>query len=342
MRQEVTAINGHTVLLRPLRESDLEESVRVWTPELRHMYGGSMTAPAASLADRRAGKRLWFERVQRGEEGHCFAIEVGGRYIGWAALYRFNQANRSAHWRGGIENSECWGRGNGTEAMQLMLRYGFDTLCLHRISLRVAAYNTRAIRCYEKCGFRLEGIERDSFLVDGEWHDDWLMAVLRDDWEESQIQRAADSLLVRSYRTSDYDAVLALWQAVGFSPDYRDSREALQRKLYCDRGPFLAAEVDGRLVGTALASWDGRRAWVYRLAVDPAHQGKGIGRRLMTELEAKLERLGAKSAALLVNPKDERAIRFYRRRGYTLHDDVGFMMRFLTHHPEQANGHEPH
>jgi RimJ/RimL family protein N-acetyltransferase len=64
-----------------------------------------------------------------------------------------------------------------------MLRYGFETLGLHRIGLRVAAYSTRAIRCYEKCGFRLEGVERDSFLVDGEWHDDWLMAVLRDEWE---------------------------------------------------------------------------------------------------------------------------------------------------------------
>ncbi len=339
MQQEVTAIKGDAVLLRPLRESDLEESARVWTPELRHMYGGSLTAPAASLEARRSGKRRWFERVQRGEEGHCFAIEVGGRYIGFAALYSFDEISRSAHWRGGIENSECWGRGYGTEVVQLMLRYGFDTLGLHRISLRVASYNTRAIRCYEKCGFRLEGIERYSFLVDGEWHDDWLMAVLRDEWDDSQTQRAEDGLVVRGYRTSDYDVVLALWQAVGFAPDYRDSRDALQRKLYCDRGPFLAAEMEGRVVGTAMASWDGRRAWVYRVAVDPAHQRKGIGRRLMTELEAKLERLGAQSAALLVSPQNERAIRFYSRRGYTLYEDVGFMMRFLGSAPEQSDGH---
>jgi RimJ/RimL family protein N-acetyltransferase len=339
MQQEVTTIKGDAVLLRPLRESDLEESARAWTPELRHMYGGSLTAPAASLADRRAGKRLWFERVQRGEEGHCFAIEVGGRYIGFAALYHFVEANRSAHWRGGIENSECWGRGYGTEVIQLMLRYAFETLDLHRIGLRVASYNTRAIRCYEKCGFRLEGIERDSFVVDGEWHDDWLMAVLRDEWEDPHTQRAVDGLVVRSYRTTDYDALLALWQAVGFSPDRRDSREALQQKLYCDRGPFLAAEMEGRVVGTAMASWDGRRAWVYRVAVDPAHQGKGIGRHLMAEIEARLEQLGAQSAALLVSPQNERAIRFYSRRGYTLYDDVGFMMRFLGRDTEQADGH---
>jgi len=336
MRQQVTTIRGEEVLLRPLRESDLEESLRVWTPELRHMYGGSLTSPQRpTLAD----KRRSFERIQRGERGHIFAVEADGRYIGFANIEVTSEENERAKYRIAIENPEYWGKGYGTEATRLMLRYAFETLGLHRVEVRAADYNTRAIRCYEKCGFRLEGIERDSFFVDGEWHDDWVMAALRDEWDESQTAPAAGGLVVRGYRTSDYDAVLALWQAVGFSPDYRDSREALQRKLYCDRGPFLAAEMEGRVVGTAMASWDGRRAWVYRVAVDPAHQGKGIGRRLMTELETKLELLGAQSAALLVNPQSERAIRLYSRRGYTLYDDVGFMMRFLGHHPEQANGH---
>jgi RimJ/RimL family protein N-acetyltransferase len=336
MQQEVTTIKGDTVLLRPLRESDLEESLRVWTPELRHMYGGSLTSPQRpTLAD----KRRSFERVQRGERGHVFAIEADGRYIGFANIEVTSEEDRRATYRIAIENPEYWGRGYGTEVTRLMLCYAFETLDLHRVTVRAAAYNTRAIRCYEKCGFRLEGIERDSFFVDDEWHDDWLMAALRDEWDDFQTERAAGGLVVRSYRTSDYDAVLPLWQAVGFAPDYRDSREALRRKLYCDRGPFLAAEMDGRVVGTAMASWDGRRAWVYRVAVDPAHQGKGIGRRLMAELETRLERLGAQSAALLVSPQNQRAIQFYSRRGYTLYDDVGFMMRFIGRDEERADGH---
>jgi len=64
-----------------------------------------------------------------------------------------------------------------------MLRYAFEDLGLHRIALWVAAYNTRARRCYEKCGFRVEGIARENFQVDGEWQDDVLMAVLKEEWE---------------------------------------------------------------------------------------------------------------------------------------------------------------
>ena len=60
---------------------------------------------------------------------------------------------------------------------------GFETLGLHRVDVKVAAYNTRALRCYGKCGFGREGVERDSFFVDGQWHDDVLMAVLREERE---------------------------------------------------------------------------------------------------------------------------------------------------------------
>ena len=90
---------------------------------------------------------------------------------------------QSGRYRIGIENPGYWGRGYGTEVTRLALHYAFNTLQLHRVHLRVAAYNTRAIRCYQKCGFRVEGRERENFQVDGEWQDDVLMAVLRDEWE---------------------------------------------------------------------------------------------------------------------------------------------------------------
>jgi ribosomal-protein-alanine N-acetyltransferase len=341
MRQHVTTIAGDGVLLRPVRESDLEESVRVWTPELRHMYGGSLTAPAGPIEERREGKLRWLERVRRGEEGHCFAIETDGRYIGTAFLRASDEANQRGRYRIGIENPEYWGKGYGTEVTRLMLQYAFETLGLHRVDLRVAAYNTRAIRCYEKCGFQVEGVERDSFFVDGEWHDDWLMAVLKDEWERQASGEAgpADEVRIRSYTTSDYDAVFALWQAVGFAPDHRDSREALQHKLCYDRGPFLVAEQEDRVVGSAVASWDGRRAWVYRVAVTPTLQGRGIGRRLMTEVETRLRHVGAMSAALLINRRNELSIRFYQRLGYEAEEQVGFMMKMLDAGEERSDGH---
>ncbi|HUS81973.1 MAG TPA: GNAT family protein [Dehalococcoidia bacterium] len=178
MRQDVTKIQGERVLLRPFQEGDAEESARVWTPESTHMYGGSRRdAKRPSVA----GRRRDHEQVAASGEHH-FAIEADGRYIGWLGL-RVNDAEQGASYRIGIENPEYWGRGYGTEVTRLVLRYAFDTLQLHRVHLRVAAYNVRACRCYEKAGFRVEGILRQSFQVDGEWQDDVMMAVLREEWE---------------------------------------------------------------------------------------------------------------------------------------------------------------
>jgi RimJ/RimL family protein N-acetyltransferase len=73
----------------------------------------------------------------------------------------------------------------GTEATQLVLKYGFEQLQLHRVSLRMLAYNERAITSYEKAGFKREGIERESALVDGRWYDDVMMGAVADEWRQT-------------------------------------------------------------------------------------------------------------------------------------------------------------
>jgi RimJ/RimL family protein N-acetyltransferase len=60
----------------------------------------------------------------------------------------------------------------------LVLGHAFHDLKLHRISIRVLAYNTRAIRSYQKCGFLIEGREREAAFVNGRWHDDIIMGLL--------------------------------------------------------------------------------------------------------------------------------------------------------------------
>ena len=328
----MTRIQGDRVLLRPLCESDLEESLRVWTPELRHMYGGSLVDERRPTIDDR---RRWFERVQRGEEGHCYAIEADGRYIGYVNIKIKDEANQRASLGIGIDNPSYWGRGYGTEVVRLMLRHAFETLDLHRVSLRVAAYNTRAIRCYEKAGFRHEGVERDSFFVDGKWHDDVLMAVLREEWEAqpnpSPLKGEAlpDGLSLRSYRDADYEQVAALWAAMGWVDRPRDRREALAYKVTHDAGPFLVAESEGRIIGTAMGTWDGRWAWINRVAVEPAHRRRGIGRRLMREVEARLAAVRAQRAGLLTGA-DGDARMFSEGLGYCVREGILFMSKELV------------
>jgi RimJ/RimL family protein N-acetyltransferase len=86
--------------------------------------------------------------------------------------------DRRASFAIGIHSPNWLGKGIGTDATRMVLKFAFSTLKLHRISLRVIAYNSRAIRSYEKSGFVIEGREREAGFVDGEWHDDIMMGIL--------------------------------------------------------------------------------------------------------------------------------------------------------------------
>ena len=104
--------------------------------------------------------------------------EADGRYVGSIRLHRINWEDRNAALAIGIFDRRFWSNGYGSEAIRLLLGYAFETLSLHRVSLRVLEYNLRAIRAYEKCGFVREGVERESALVDGRWYSDVMMAIL--------------------------------------------------------------------------------------------------------------------------------------------------------------------
>ncbi len=82
----------------------------------------------------------------------------------------------------GIGEREFWGKGYGTDAMRLILRYAFEELNLQRVSLNVFEYNPRAIRSYEKLGFIHEGRSRGVLRRDGRRYDLIYMGILRDEW----------------------------------------------------------------------------------------------------------------------------------------------------------------
>ena len=88
----------------------------------------------------------------------------------------------------GIGDRAYWGRGYGTDAMRVLLRYAFAELNLHRVSLNVFSYNQRAIRAYEKAGFVVEGCQRQALRRDGQYHDLIFMGVLREDWRGQVIK----------------------------------------------------------------------------------------------------------------------------------------------------------
>jgi RimJ/RimL family protein N-acetyltransferase len=104
------------------------------------------------------------------------------RLVGLTTFSSLDADNGSVLYHIAIGERDAWGRGLGTEATRLMLGHAFEHLSLHRVSLTVFSFNTRAIRAYEKAGFRIEGRARGAILRDGRRWDEIQMGVLRDEW----------------------------------------------------------------------------------------------------------------------------------------------------------------
>lgn len=136
----------------------------IMATQIKHGWeaDGEMRMGAVSLAIRTLAEDQWIGTVLL--DGICW-----NHGFGWLGI--------------GIGEREFWGRGYGTEAVQIILRYAFTELNLWRVSLSVLAANPRARRAYEKCGFVVEGRVRGLAHIDGERIDEVFMGILRDEWE---------------------------------------------------------------------------------------------------------------------------------------------------------------
>jgi ribosomal protein S18 acetylase RimI-like enzyme len=120
----------------------------------------------------------------------------------------------------------------------------------------------------------------------------------------------------------DLPAVLHLWSTAGPGVHLGRSDEPteIQKKLSRDPDLFLVAEENGALIGAVMGGYDGRRAIVYHLAIDPGRRREGLGRALMAELETRLREKGCLKAYLLVTKDNPDARRFYENQGWEVMD----------------------
>ena len=109
-------------------------------------------------------------------------LDVDGMLSGVIFLHSYSRNDRHATLAMGLLRADDLGQGYGTRALRLFLGHAFGPLDLHRLSLRVLAYNTRAIAVYKNAGFVEEGRERQSAWVDCAWHDDVMMGLLAPEW----------------------------------------------------------------------------------------------------------------------------------------------------------------
>ena len=126
-----------------------------------------------------------------------------------------------------------------------------------------------------------------------------------------------DALIIRICDLTDQEAVVRLWNACSLVVPWNDPVKDIARKLRFQKDLFLVAIHEGDLVGTVMAGYEGRRGWINYLAVSPAHQRKGFGRRLMREAEKRLLALGCPKVNLLVRNSNSEVIDFYRKLGFS-------------------------
>ena len=132
-----------------------------------------------------------------------------------------------------------------------------------------------------------------------------------------------DSLQIRSYRDADEDDVVRLWKSV-FSndPPWNEPTTVIRRKMDVQPELFLVAVLDGLVVGTTLAGFDGCRGWIHHVAVDPGARRRGVGSLLVREAATRLGEVGCPKLNLQVRDSNESAVRFYESLGFSVEDRV--------------------
>jgi ribosomal protein S18 acetylase RimI-like enzyme len=118
---------------------------------------------------------------------------------------------------------------------------------------------------------------------------------------------------IRSYKPTDETPVVRLWIDCGLVVPWNNPYRDIQRKLEVQPELFLAACLDGQVIGTVMAGYDGHRGWINYLAVHPNHQGAGIGKRIMDEAESLLRASGCPKINLQVRRTNINVIEFYKK-----------------------------
>jgi ribosomal protein S18 acetylase RimI-like enzyme len=126
---------------------------------------------------------------------------------------------------------------------------------------------------------------------------------------------------VRSFLESDGPDVVSLWSEVfAGDPPWNEPAAVIRRKLKVQRDLFLVGVVEGRLVATVMAGFDGFRGWIYHLAVSPGERRNGYGFAMMREAEKRLEARGCPKVNLQIRATNTGAVAFYRAFGYDVED----------------------
>lgn len=129
---------------------------------------------------------------------------------------------------------------------------------------------------------------------------------------------------IHNLTINDYEAIIKLWSRANlpFKPKGRDSKEAIGAQIKANPDFFLGAFKSNRLIGTVIISYDMRKGWINRLAVDPEYRLRGVAQALITESEKILRKRGIQIICALVEDDNVASKKLFKKLGYVEHRDI--------------------
>ena len=125
-----------------------------------------------------------------------------------------------------------------------------------------------------------------------------------------------DELQIRACQPADGAAVIRLWEECGLVVSYNNPQRDIERKFKVNPEWFLVGILDGRIVASCMAGYEGHRGWINYLAVTPGYRRRGIASAMMREAEARLEAAGCPKIMLQIRETNLEVMQFYQKLGY--------------------------
>ena len=182
-------IEGERVRLRKIERTDLPTLHR-WMND-RDVMAWARFSPDHMTSLAALEKEYEKELTGESHERATYIVEekASGKAIGWCTERTWDSKHVSTNVGIGLGEKDRWGKGYGTEAVNLLLEIVFDQQGWHRAELYTLVENERAIRSAEKCGFRRVGLARESAYYDGGYHDVLEMEQLKSEWDAGKSER---------------------------------------------------------------------------------------------------------------------------------------------------------
>lgn len=173
---------GEKVYLSPIDKNDYLKYTE-WINDMDVAIGMTF---ASMLIDEETEKSA-LERLSKAPFNFAIILKGTDQVIGNVGFPKLDYVNRAGEVGIFIGDKSCWGNGYGKEALELLLDFGFNLLNLNNIHLKAYSFNTQALKCYEKVGFRVVGNLRECKIIGGEKYDEVYMDILAKEFKSPYI-----------------------------------------------------------------------------------------------------------------------------------------------------------